>query len=69
MEKYSHKSKYIYSTREFNSKDVLALRKDTKLRPVVTGLRLCLKCDKEFFSENLSINRVCTNCKNNSDYF
>jgi len=50
-------------TAEKVSKEVKETRKALGLKEIKQGKRLCLKCDKEFLSENLASNKMCNNCK------
>jgi hypothetical protein len=38
-------------------------RKQMGLSPVKTGVRTCLCCDKEFFSEDLKNMKTCVSCR------
>ena len=55
----------LYYSKDIGTKDIGKLRKDAGLKPIKSGLRPCLKCDKEFLSEDLSNNKICGQCKNN----
>lgn len=46
-------------------RDINNLRKLMGMPIIKVGYRACLKCEKKFFSENLTINRMCPRCKYN----
>lgn len=48
---------------EKDYKQIIDLRTSSGLYVLKTGLRLCLKCDREFMSSDLRLNRMCNNCK------
>lgn len=44
------------------------MRKRYKLQPITTGTRVCLTCDKKFFSHDLVNQKCCSNCRRDEDY-
>lgn len=39
------------------------IRSDLGLREIKSGKRACLKCDRNFLSQDLANNKMCDNCR------
>lgn len=43
------------------------VRRLCKLPKIVRGKKTCLRCGKDFMSDNVRTNRMCTSCRNVRD--
>ena len=57
------KIKYDYYANLIGTYDVKKLREHYGLKPVRRGDRHCLRCDRLFFSEDLTNIKMCNLCK------
>ena len=60
------KIKYDYRLKAVGEFDAKKLREHYGLKPVRRGDRRCLRCDKKFFSEDLTNIKMCNTCRVNS---
>lgn len=52
-----------FDSKSGNSFSAEKIRKYYGMTPVKTGHRSCLRCERRFFSENLSLLKICNTCK------
>lgn len=52
----------VYVSKKSDDVAIARLRKECGLRPITVGKRNCLKCNKLFFSEDTTRNKVCYEC-------
>lgn len=51
------------SNRTVKRNEVQMLRAGYGMAEIVSGIKTCLKCDKDFFSEDIKSIRMCANCR------